>query len=252
MSEKPFIVVGTPCFGGMVSQNYTMSLLNLSEAAAREGFRMAVVMLGNDALITRGRSAIVAKFLDNPETTHLLFVDADIGFSVEAVTRMLKFGQDFVAGLYPAKIIDWHQLAQHFGRTPEALDEAGLAYVGALCEGAEARRKDGFATGTYAGTGFQLIKRDVFKRMIDAYPQSKYRSLHAFPRPSAPSDNLYALFDCMIDAESGVYLSEDYAFCRRWRAIGGEIWLDLESKLTHNGSYTYRGNAAARFMEGMQ
>jgi len=245
--SKPLIVVGTPCFGGMVSQDYTLSLLNLSAAAAQHGFDVAVVMLGNDALITRGRSAIVAHFLDNPATTHLLFVDADITFSVEQVVRMLKFDKDFVAGLYPAKIIDWNQLAQNFGQNKESLAESGLAYVGALCEGEEARRDQDFAVGTYAGTGFQLIKRRVFERMIAAYPETKYKALHAFPRPTHPSDNLYALFDCMIDPESGVYLSEDYAFCRRWRALGGEIWLDLCSKLNHSGSYTYRGNTAPRF-----
>jgi len=246
--SKPLIVVGTPCFGGLVSQDYTMSLLNLSAAATQHGFDLAVVMLGNDALITRGRSAIVARFLDNPSATHLLFVDADITFSVEQVVRLLAFDKDFVAGLYPAKIIDWEQLTQRFGHNEETLAESALAYVGALCEGAEARRENDFATGVYAGTGFQLIKRGVFERMITAHPELKYKSLHAFPRPSQPSDNLYALFDCMIDPETGVYLSEDYAFCRRWRALGGEIWLDLKSKLNHSGSYTYRGNARPRFV----
>jgi hypothetical protein len=247
VSQKPLIVVGTPCFGGMVSQDYTMSLLNLSAAAAQNGFDIAVVMLGNDALITRGRSAIVARFLDNPATTHLLFVDADISFSVDHVLRLLKADKDFAAGLYPAKIIDWNQLAQRFGHSAESLDEAGLAYVCGFCEGVEAKRENGFATGTYAGTGFQLIKRNVFERMIKAYPETKYKALHAFPRPSQPSDHYYALFDCMIDPDTGVYLSEDYAFCRRWRAIGGEIWLDLNSQLTHSGSYSYRGNAGPRF-----
>ncbi|MDE1900400.1 MAG: hypothetical protein KGI37_02005 [Alphaproteobacteria bacterium] len=248
--NKPFIVVGTPCFGGMVSQDYTMSLLNVQAASAREGFDLATLLLGNDALITRGRSAIVAKFMDAPQATHLLFVDADITFSVEQVVRLLKADKDFVAGMYPAKIIDWTQLAQRFGRTPESLDEAGLAYVGALCEGADARRENGFATGIYAGTGFQLIKRGVFERMFAAYPETKYQALHAFPRPAKPSDHLYALFDCMIDPDTGVYLSEDYAFCRRWRAIGGEIWLDLDSKLVHTGPYSFRGNAGPRFQRG--
>jgi len=243
---KPLVVVGTPCFGGMVTQDYTMSLLNLTAAAPAAGFDVAVVMLGNDALITRGRSAIVATFLDSP-ATHLLFVDADITFKPEQVTRMLQFDKDFVAGLYPAKIIDWQQLAERAGKTGETLDEAGLAYVCDVCKGAELKTENGFATGVYAGTGFQLIKRAVFERMIKAYPETKYKSLHAFPRPSKPSDHLYALFDCMIDPETGVYLSEDYAFCRRWRAIGGEIWLDLQSRLTHTGSYSFRGNPAARF-----
>jgi len=247
---RPLVVVGTPCFGGVVTQGYTMSLVQLTTAALQAGFDTAVVMLGNDALITRGRSAIVAKFLDAPSATHLLFVDADIAFSPEQVVRLLRFDRDFVAGLYPAKIIDWQQLAQRFGQSGETLEEAGFAYVADPCKGDALKTEGGFVTGNYAGTGFQLIKRGVFERMIAAYPETKYKALHAFPRPSQPSDNLYALFDCMIDPETGVYLSEDYAFCRRWRAIGGEIWLDLESKLTHSGSYSFRGNAAARFGTG--
>lgn len=245
---RPLVVVGTPCFGGLVTQDYTMSLLNLSAAAPKAGFDVAVMLLGNDALITRGRSAIVARFLDNPATTHLLFVDADITFSPDHVIRLLQFDKDFVAGLYPAKIIDWQQLANRFGQTDETLDQAGLAYVGDVCQGQERKDQDGFATGVYAGTGFQLIKRGVFERMVKAYPETKYQALHAFPRPQQPSNNLYALFDCMIDPETGVYLSEDYAFCRRWRAIGGEIWLDLTSKLTHTGNYSFRGNAEAHFL----
>lgn len=245
--SRPLVVVGTPCFGGMVGQDYTMSLLQLQKTAATTGFDMATILLGNDALIPRGRSAIVAKFLDNPATTHLLFVDADIAFTPDQVTRMLAFDKDFVAGFYPAKVIDWQQMAERFGKTAERMDEAGLIYVGSLCEGKEARFENGFGTAVYAGTGFQLIKRGVFERMMAAYPETKYAALHAFPRPTQPSPNLYALFDCMIDPETGVYLSEDYAFCRRWRAIGGEIWLDLNSKLTHTGSHSFHGNAAAHF-----
>jgi hypothetical protein len=243
---KPLIVVGTPCFGGVVTQDYAMSLLNLQAASANMGFDTAVIMLGNDALITRGRSAIVAKFLDS-NATHLLFVDADIRFEPQHVKRLLDADKDFVAGLYPAKVIDWQQVLDRAGKTSETLDQAGLAYVGDVCTGADLKSENGFSTGVYAGTGFQLIKRGVFERMQKAYPETKYKALHAFPRPSQPSDNLYALFDCMIDPATGVYLSEDYAFCRRWRAIGGEIWLDLTSKLTHTGPYSFHGNAAAHY-----
>jgi hypothetical protein len=246
---KPLIVVGTPCFGGLVTQDYAMSLIQLTSFAPSAGFDVAIMMLGNDALIPRARSAIVAKFLDNPATTHLLFVDADICFTPEHVARMLRFDRDFVAGLYPAKILDWPQLAERFGRTDESLEEAGLVYVGDVCSGAALKVENGFATGNYAGTGFQLIKRGAFERMIKAYPESRYKSLHAFPRVSRPSENYYALFDCMIEPETGVYLSEDYAFCRRWRALSGEIWLDLSSRLVHTGSYNFRGNATVRFAE---
>jgi hypothetical protein len=61
------------------------------------------------------------------------------------------------------------------------------------------------------------------------------------------SSNLFALFDCIIDPESGAYLSEDYSFCLRWRRIGGEIWIDAASKLNHCGPYEFVGDHASRF-----
>jgi hypothetical protein len=76
--------------------------------------------------------------------------------------------------------------------------------------------------------------------------------VHSLPKSglrheAAQSPNLFALFDCIIDHETGAYLSEDYSFCRRWRQIGGEIWIDGASNLTHTGPYEFVGNHAARF-----
>jgi hypothetical protein len=65
-------------------------------------------------------------------------------------------------------------------------------------------------------------------------------------RDAVRSSNLFALFDCMIEAETGVYLSEDYSFCERWRKIGGEIWVDTRSKLSHCGAYEFVGEGGAR------
>ena len=50
------------------------------------------------------------------------------------------------------------------------------------------------------------------------------------------------IFDTLIEPETGQHLSEDYAFCRRWRDLGGEIWADMEARLTHTGPATYRGS----------
>ena len=57
----------------------------------------------------------------------------------------------------------------------------------------------------------------------------------------------YALFNCMIDEASGIYLSEDFSFCRRWTDMGGEIWADLESRLLHVGAVTFEGNVMTQF-----
>jgi hypothetical protein len=61
------------------------------------------------------------------------------------------------------------------------------------------------------------------------------------------SPNRFALFECMIDPVTGTYLSEDFAFCRRWTDIGGEIWADLDSRLDHVGPSVFRGDVASQF-----
>lgn len=243
--SKPLIVVGTPCFGGLVGQSYTLSLLALLREANKGAFDLDVVLLGGDALITRARSTVVARFLDTPGATHLLFVDADITFDPSQVLRLLAADKDFGAAFYPLKQIDWGAVP---GRVVagEALQAAGLSYVGSLCEAPDLRVDRGFATARYAGTGFQLLKRVVFERMIAAYPDTRFSKVDTPGDRMPASDNLFALFDPTIDPDSGRYLSEDYAFCRRWRAIGGEIWLDLKSRLGHAGMQTFDGDTSGR------
>jgi hypothetical protein len=90
-----------------------------------------------------------------------------------------------------------------------------------------------------------LLKREVIGRMIAAYPETRYNSAHAYS--NAKADQNYALFDCMIDKETGIYISEDFAFCKRWRDIGGEIWLDTKVKLIHIGAYNFCGDPRARY-----
>jgi hypothetical protein len=48
----------------------------------------------------------------------------------------------------------------------------------------------------------------------------------------------------MADRDSGRCLSEDWAFRRRWRDMGGKVWIDLQCKLAHLGQHNFRGDLA--------
>ena len=50
----------------------------------------------------------------------------------------------------------------------------------------------------------------------------------------------------MIEPDTGIYLSEDYTFCRLWRNLGGKIWLDTQGALMHVGPHEFCGAPAAR------
>lgn len=203
----PTLVIGTPCFGGTVTQAYLMSALKLMKGAATLGLDLGFTTLGNDALIPRARSSIVAAFLDNPSATHLLFVDADIAFEPEQVKRLLEIDKDVAGALYPVKSIDWTGVAERQPRSCETAEQSGLAYVGEFARGKAFRREGGFATAEYAGTGFLLIRRAAFERLTAAYPETKYRAIHNF-LGARESENFYALWDSMIDPETGYYLRD--------------------------------------------
>ena len=240
------VVVATPCYGGLVTQRYMQSVCALMLAATQDKVTITLELLGNDSLVTRARNSLVATALDNQAATHLMFIDADIGFTPSQVGRMLRFDRDVVAGMYPLKIVHYDQAVLDRVAQGEPLETAQVRYVGAPLAPEDRREEDGFITAEFAGTGFMLVKRAALEQMMAAYPQLKYRGAHDRAQPSE-SPHQYALFEGTIDPDDGDYLSEDYTFCRRWRAIGGEVWLDTRSKLMHVGPREFVGDAEARF-----
>jgi hypothetical protein len=190
------------------------SLLALRPACAARGIELRFELGGGEALIGRARAAMMAKFLASP-ASHLLFVDADIGFRPEAVFRLLDAGKAVVGGIYPTKV----QPAEGPGSLeldpltpPAAPDADGLVRVASL------------------GAGFLLVARPAAQRLADAYPQLRAR-LGDVQDAAAPIATM--VFDSFVDPESGRYLADHQAFCQRWRAIGGEVWGDTAAGLVH-------------------
>jgi hypothetical protein len=226
----------------MVTDLYAGSLLKLQLACAQRGIQLQVRMTGSDALITRARQNLVAQFLATETATHLIFIDADIGFEPQQVFRLLDFGAGVTAAIYPVKRIDWPKVAAVAQARQTPLESAALTYMVEFVDGAKIQSHNGFARVNYAGTGFLLIKRNVLLSMIEHYPALRYTLDHKPDDKLAGSHWRSALFNCLIDEATGTYLSEDFSFCKRWTDMGGEIWADLESRLTHVGTVDLRGD----------
>lgn len=248
MADDIQLVVATPCFGGQVSSIYTASLFKLQVALrSYADIKLKLEMQQNDALITRARANLVAAFLDDPAATHLLFIDADIGFEPEQVLRLLACGADLCAGVYPIKRIDWEKVRQTLAAGLPEPSAAALHYVLEVEDPKRVETRGEFVRVRYAGTGFLMIRRQALEKMCERYQALRFRADHNYGDALAGSPNRVALFECMIDPETGVYLSEDFAFCKRWIDMGGEIWADLASRLSHVGPTTYEGNLATQF-----
>ena len=239
------LVVAIPCFGGQISAVCTLSLLKLqARLRAYRNFSLKVLVKDGDALITRARASLLSQFLDDPTATHLLFIDADIGFEPEQVVRLIECGAEMCAAVYPIKRIDWERMRTTLSNA-EANPAASLNYAFEVEDPNAVVANSGFIKVRYAGTGFLMIRRAALEHMCARYPQLRYKRDHSIDA-ATESGNRFALFECAI-AEDGTYLSEDFAFCKRWTDAGGEIWADLNSRLNHIGPMTFRGNLASRF-----
>jgi hypothetical protein len=242
--QSTYLIIGTPCYGGQITSAYFISLLKLQEACLHAGVRVNFLMSMGDALITRARQNILTYFIEVPEATHLLFIDADIGFEPEQVFRLLRFDEDVTAGLYPLKRVDWSKIRSLALADCEDLESASLSYVYEPVKPQHVRH--GFAKARYVGTGFLMLKRAALLAMAGHYPELRYRRLNQADDPFRDNSWRFAFFNCIVDQTTGSYLSEDYSFCRRWTDMGREIWVDLESRLDHIGQTIFKGNVLAK------
>jgi hypothetical protein len=240
------LVIATPCFGGQISVLCAASLFKLQKhLRSYSELNLKMLFKDGDALITRARASLISQFLDDPGATHLLFVDADIGFEPEQVLRLIECGADMCAAIYPIKRIDWDKVKKTIEAARPTPAAASLNYVFEVDDPNAVIAQAGFVKVRYAGTGFLMIRRQALERMCARYPQLKYKRDHSIDAATA-SDNRFALFECMI-ADDGTYLSEDFAFCKRWTDMGGEIWADLNSRLSHIGPMAFCGDLASQF-----
>ncbi len=108
MTDHIHLVVATPVLRRTGFQHLCRLHLPFAAAArTKSNLDLSVLMRDGDALITRARANLVTMFLDDPSATHLLFVDADIGFTPDQVFRLIESGADVVAGIYPIKRVNW-------------------------------------------------------------------------------------------------------------------------------------------------
>src|SRR5271155_4913575 len=167
------LVIATPCYGGQISVLYAGSLIKLQTLLRAYGnINLKILFKDGDALITRARAraSLISQFLDDAEATHLLFIDADIGFEPDQVLRLIECGADTCAAIYPIKRIDWAKVKSIVEAGRPDPGAAALKYVFEVDDPGAVVEKSGFIKVRYAGNGFLLIRRQAIERMCAQYP----------------------------------------------------------------------------------
>lgn len=237
--KRPSIMIATPMYGGMCTSSYVQGLLDTMAMLSRLQVPVYWAQLTNESLITRGRNELVRLFLEK-EQDYLMFIDADIGFDGSAVATLLAADRAVACGIYPKKEINWQGVGRAIqnGRT-DIHDFAGSFVFNMEGDRAEADDQ-GMVEVRHGGTGFMLIKREVFEVMkptVDTYRRATNRLADG----SYAHPETYEFFKTSIDS-TGALLSEDYHFCEEWRKLGGTIHANPFIKLSHMGTHMYSGD----------
>lgn len=249
--RKRKILVATPMYGGMCGGSYTKSTADLASMAAQYGMDVRFYYLFNESLITRARNYLVDEFLRS-DCTHLMFIDADIGFDpndVIALSVIAEAGNDkeIVCGPYPKKCIAWEKIKRAVDRgfadkDPENLEKYVGDYVFNPKAGSGSIALDEPVEVLEGGTGFMMIQRSALEKFAAAYPECSYLPDHVRTAHFDGTREIMQFFQAEIDPKSKRYLSEDYWFCQKMWDIGVKTWLCPWMKLQHMGSYVFGGS----------
>jgi hypothetical protein len=247
ISEPKYkIFVATPVHSEC-SIHYTQALLKFQKQCMMNSIMVSFSLL-KSSLVTQGRNLCVANFLKDPANyTHLLFIDSDIDFKFDTIMKMLKFDREVIATPYPMKHIHWDQIWDRVQKGKikniEQLKRAGHAFPIKLDnqKGKEIPVVDGVIEVSHAPTGCMLIKKQVFDKMIKAYPNDKIEQATIINGIALIDEYNYNFFDTIHDPETKKYYGEDFGFCKKWTAIGGKCYCYVSDDITHVGEYAYNG-----------
>jgi hypothetical protein len=210
------VTVAIPAYSGTVHLGTMRSLFTDLLTLQEKGIAWTLDDEVGNGLIAQARGHLVAKFLAS-DSDVLVFVDSDVCWEAGALVRLVEHPVDFVAGIYPQRrdppdyCVKWLEKEEL-----HADPETGLLEV----EGVPA--------------GFLKMSRVMLQAMVEHYPDTIF---HCEPAPDKQAWHLFG------DYRVGKYLmGEDYAFCRRWKDIGGKVWIDPEMQMGHVGNKTFPGH----------
>lgn len=214
--RKTRVHICMPCYGGQLTEQTFMSFIKWSNTCRQLGIDWTVETMTNESLISRARNTLTAKFLATPDSTHLMFIDADIGWEPWHLLALLNHDVDVIGGLYPMKTLPVKWCVNGIPGAPDN-DPNGLLEV------------------TKTGTGFMLIKRHVLEKMASHPAVKPFKN--DIGLDASLDQYMKTYFDTAV--RENRYYSEDWTFCENWRDLGGKIWVDKRILLRHTGTYVF-------------
>lgn len=219
LSESPYggsphVFIATAAY--QFHPNYTHALAKSMVALKDAGIAVDLCHIADHVHVDDARNAIVRDFLMS-KADSLVFIDNDVGWEPEMLVRLCKHDRDVVAGVYPLKQTEEEYPVRVAPGVELWADEDGLVEVLGV------------------PTGFLKIKRHVLEKLSDAEPRKFYG--RGQENTGVPHSIIFERI-----YKDGVRYSGDYAFCEKWRDMGGKLYVDPTMTFSHAGSFEWSGS----------
>ena len=219
------LLIATPMATGRPEYPYNSALDQTKQLIRQYGGKVECFNTIGVSDIYYARSKLFGAFLRNTQFTHMIMIDDDMGFTPEDVIWFLLLQRDMIAAIGPKKKYPieyaWNMTDEN-GKLWPLIHELETN----VCE------------VPFAGAAFMMISRGCAEKIATAYPELEY---------DLEDTVEYSVFDSIIINRRR--FSEDYAFCLRWRKLGGKVYVKMDVTLTHTGSHTFTGNLLHHIMQ---
>jgi hypothetical protein len=228
MTEPLRLAVLTPSLTGTVHIEHGEAVADLRVACLKRGIAMRRLYNKGSSVLCKNRNALTQAAMDFG-ADWVLWVDDDIAFRAEDVFRLIAHDKDIVAGAAQKRTHKWAE--------PGAI----------MFDGDLIREDNGLIKARRVGTGFLLVRGDVFRRMADEGLAPEYKT-----RDGAHGDmTMRKWFWFDVDTD-GFDVGEDYYFCNQASQLGYDCWCDPDIRLSHYEGMVEHSLSLSDIMKSME
>lgn len=223
--NQPFghVVIGIPSNRDIPHAVYQF-IAGTQLSLFKMGYLCTPIIFGSSDL-EDSRNAIMSQFWAEKSYTDIIMMDDDVHAGPGTIERLMSHPVDFVLCAYRLK---------QDGETYAIRKLPGPMQCVDPLTGEP--RPDGIAKIAGGPGGLMRLKRSVVDRFVESYPDLWYH------QKKVTGGKAWRFFEFdVIDHER---IGEDMNFCRKWRAIGGDVWCDPHIMTHHIGPATFSGRFA--------
>lgn len=242
------ILIATPTYDGSVRKEYMRSIMAATAWMNDSGISWELLVEPATVLSVM-RSVMASKALMDDGFTHLLFVDADMAFTVNAVRKLVEARKPVVGCAYPYRTIPLDDAVEGPQTSIRALVSRSVPYaVGFPPELTSLTVTDGMCEVNHIGTGLLLISTEALAEMVRLAAVEPFRV--TFPYSQWCKHAQYHGFFHHVTLDD-VILGEDYSFCHLWRTqCQGTIFAVVDEEIFHIGPLPVIGRYLDRLKTG--